>query len=149
MFAPGGIGTRMSAFDVDGFRVTVTPKVDCDLNEAAFLLACRFARDGAELKTRIAELEAECAGLRRRVPPARPQRLLGIGCVRQQGDALWLLSEAAKGWRAFGYRFDSWDQLLRAWDVEVGAPQQDEHGWYWSVSNRGQQTLEQGSVSHG
>lgn len=138
-FAPGGDGTRMSAFESDGLRVTVVA-LDAELNERAFERACAYARHGcviADLQDRNAALRAELESARAKIPPARPARLLGEGCVRTDRGAIWLLGNREKGWSSFGVRFDSWDQLFREYDVEIGEFATDEHGGYWTARNRG------------
>jgi len=126
----------MSAFDIDGLRVTVTPSVGGDLNEAAFELACRLSthdRRVAELEAEVTHLKAERDALKAEIKPPKPSRLLGTGYVRFCGKRMWLLNRRDRGFGEFGYWFESWDELFRHFDVRVVDHGQDEHGPWWSV----------------
>lgn len=61
-----------------------------------------------------------------------PRNLLGAGCVRKAMDGrLWLLGDPEKGWSAFGFCVDDWDELFRRFNVRIGVPVQDATGQYW------------------
>lgn len=92
-----------------------------------------------ELAQRLHAAEMALAEARAQIPPATRTRIMGEGCIREDGHVpgrLWLLSSAERGWSAFGFYFDSWDALFRAWDLEVGAPQQDALGQWWPARPR-------------
>lgn len=97
------------------------------------------AEELAVAPARLAAALAEIEALRAKVPPTRPTRILGKGCVRQDpqdGEKLWLLNTAEKGWSAFGIQLDGWDDLFRRWDLVVGECRHDQHGTFWVVSPR-------------
>lgn len=89
-----------------------------------------------ELSQRLHAAEMALAEARAQIPPATRTRIMGEGCIRERDGWLWLLSNAEKGWSAFGFRFDGWDALFRAWDLEVGPPQQDALGQWWPARPR-------------
>jgi hypothetical protein len=55
--------------------------------------------------------------------------------VRFADGKVWVLGSREKGFGAFGYWFDSWDQLFRTFDVVVTGHGVDEHGPWWSAEN--------------
>jgi hypothetical protein len=83
-----------------------------------------------DLCDEVDRLRAELA----KVKPT-PENLLGEGgCIRQREDGVYLCNQTEKGWAAFAFRFDSWDELLRRFNLVIGSPVQDEWGTYWPVS---------------
>jgi len=112
-YAANGGGGRHQSCTIDGVRVLVecTDAANQDkADEVARRVAsvptlehglrvARQQRDNA--RERVAQLDGS-----RRTPS-----LLGEAVVRERIGGVWLLSNAEKGWAAFGYRFDSWAQL--------------------------------------
>lgn len=95
--------------------------------------------DAMQARLRNREVEGRLERAEAALPPKEPARLLGVGCVREDPltSSLWLLACAEKGWAAFGYRLDGWDDLFRRFDVVVGVPRTDEHGQWWPAAPRG------------
>lgn len=89
----------------------------------------------AQCEAKVGKMMAELAKARALVPPEKPVRLLGTGYVRLAGGKVWLLGSREKGFGAFGYSFDSWDQLFRDFNVQITGHGEDEHGPWWSVEN--------------
>lgn len=93
-----------------------------------------------EQEQKIASLETELRALRAQLPPKRPQRLLGLGCIRQdptEPEKIWILNTQVKGWSSFGVQCDGWDDLFRRYDVTISAPMSDKFGQYWLATPRG------------
>lgn len=112
-FGAGPNQGRACSFRVDELEVLVRPH-DCDQNDRAL-----------ELANEILEF----------VKP-RPIRLIGVGCVRfDEKGRIWCLSNREKGWSAFGYQFDSWDELFRRFDVRVTSHGVDDLGPWWGVES--------------
>jgi hypothetical protein len=85
-----------------------------------------------------ASMAAELKKTQAMLPPKRPTRLLGTGYIRTTPSGeIWLLGSREKGWGAFGYGFDSWDTLFRAFDVRIVEVGTDEHGPWWRAENTG------------
>ncbi len=108
--------------------------VVCDTQRATDVAAETMAA----LPGMVAALIGEVDRLRAEVAkhPEVKTRLLGVGCVRQRDGRLWLLNRADGGWSSFGMCIESWDELLRVYDVTVGDPKVDEHGQWWPVKPR-------------
>lgn len=123
---------RAAGFAAHGVRVLVTPDGP-EQNEAAFETACRMSRAAVEVERLTGEVE-HWKG-RVRVQDAPPTRIMGTGYVRHDGTHVWLLSRRERGFGAFGFRLDSWDELFRHWGVRVTGHGEDEHGPWWSVEN--------------
>ena len=112
LFSPDGSGGRLISFEFNGVRVSIHPR-GVEQNEAALALAKKLS--GA----------------------AAPNRLLRPTVARFDGNGkIWLLNTREKGWSAFGFVFDSWDRLLREWDVKVTGHGADEFGEWWAVENQ-------------
>jgi len=139
-FMASGDGSRMSAFDVDGMRVTVTPDCGGENNEAAFELACRLSRhkevvDQLESALRSLAEDRDDWKARVRAQDKPPAKLLGVGYVRFLDGAIWLLNRRDRGFGEFGVRVDSWDELFRHYDCRVTEHGEDDHGQWWAVES--------------
>lgn len=135
---PSGGGSRMSQFRTETGLVVSVQGGDADSTPAAFGLACELARSFAvaiDLRDEIEVLKSQLHAAKKRIPPATPARLMGIGYVRFVSGVLWLLGDREKGFAAFGYRVGDWDELFRRWNVRVIDNGTDEHGAWWAVDN--------------
>lgn len=112
-FGAGPNQARAYSFRVDGVEVLVRPG-DPEDNDRAFAIAGELADFLSPRRT----------------------RLLGRGCVRfDERGRIWALSNREKGWSAFGYQFDSWDELFRRFDVRVTDHGTDEWGAWWVIES--------------
>jgi len=129
-FLPGG--SRRRSMTIDGITVMIEPHVDD-------VAARRLAEELHGYRAAVTEMAAELADLRRRVPPARRNRLFGAATVRFLNGKVFLLNKregkTSEGFGEFGFEFDGWDSLFRAWDVVVTDHGQDKHGCWWEVQN--------------
>lgn len=123
---PAPNGGRNRSFEIDGVCVHVD---GCEDDEKGKALA-EFLADAP---ARVDRLTAELRGLRAALPPARPVRLLGPGCVRFRGAELWLLNRVEPGWSSWGVLVDGWDDLFRRFDARVTGHGRDNTGDYWTV----------------
>lgn len=65
---------------------------------------------------------------------AKRERLYAPTVAREDEEGrVWLMSRRENGWGEFGLPYATWGDLLRAWDVAVGARGRDEHGVYFEV----------------
>lgn len=78
-------------------------------------------------------LRAEVQRLRAEVPPRKPVRLLGPGCVRFRDGELWLLNKRETGWGSFGLQLTGWDDLFRRFNAVVVGHGSDAFGEFWTV----------------
>ena len=144
-YAPHASGQRTAEFTTaDGFKIQISHS-DEDRNDDVLVAARQLAdvdrvlrqllRDNTRLKAEALVLRET---VRTKVPPTRPARLLGPGCVRftERGE-LWVLNKRETGWSSFGYVVDGWDDLFRRFDVRVTSHGADEHGAYWIVEPNG------------
>lgn len=115
-FAPNASGGQIHQFEIDGIIVQIQP---------------RSADENARAK-RLAEVIS--AGIEK-IPPMRPVRLLGVGCVRFLDGRPWLLNKREGGFASFGVPCESWDDLFRRYDVRVTDHGSDATGEWWSVEN--------------
>lgn len=116
-------GRRTRSFALEGFRVLVDRNYEATDAEHA-----QFTGRLADAPRLVTELTVKLREAKQQIPPTRPARMLGAGCVRWDADKLWLLNTQEKGWSAFGIQLDSWDQLFRTYAVRVIGAGQDEHG---------------------
>ena len=61
-------------------------------------------------------------------------RFFGKAYVRRVDGQAWLLGNREQGWAAFGYGFDSVEQLFRSVPCVVTDVGEDEHGHFIEVS---------------
>lgn len=117
--------------------VTDTPSRTDGVVDAIAMAPSVAIQLGAARK-RVAALQQQIDSM----PPREPERIFGTGCVREDrtGRGLWLLSSSEKGWSAFGFRLDGWDDLFRRFDVVIGAPRADENGQWWPAEPRSRGT---------
>lgn len=132
-YMANGDGRRNAGYATDDgrFSVLVVPR-DADDNEAAFGLATHLAVVDGEVKT----LRTTVDDLRGKIveQKAEPSRLMGDGCVRFTSTGeLWLLGSREKGFTSFGFRFGSWDELFRRYNVRITGHGTDGHGEYWTA----------------
>jgi len=140
-YAQQADGTRLRQIDwSDGVTVIVRANSRGTDEEAAItatvLAGIEEAIEGAQKA--VASMAAELKKTQAMLPPKRPTRLLGTGYIRTTPSGeIWLLGSREKGWGAFGYGFDSWDTLFRAFDVRIVEVGTDEHGPWWRAENTG------------
>lgn len=133
-FAQKGDGRRNRSFEIDGCTVLVTPGNATDEEAAAVterladldeqLLLARAAYTGANAALGVALSQ---------IPPKRPARMLGPGCVRFLNGRLFLLNRRERGFGEFGVECDGWDDLFRRFDLKVTTHGEDKHGAWWEV----------------
>lgn len=143
-------GARSVSVDIGIGRVLVTPS-DAKDNDAAVKIARSIGDHAAEaeaqrliidalrcaLKHAESERDGAVAKLAEVTRPTRPPaRLFGVAFARFAGDgSIWLLSDRERGWGASGFRFTSWDDVFREFDVVVTGHGVDATSPWWSLEN--------------
>ena len=123
----------------------ITPN-DPECNNEALAVAERLAGTAVRLaadtdrqratEARVAVLEVALRDAQARIPPKNPIWLMGPGWIRfDERGGMWVLSSGEKGWAAFGYRLEGWDDLFRRYAVHVTAHGVDETGMWWQIEN--------------
>ena len=125
-YMPTTNGGRQRSFDVDGIRVLVGAHEDDERGKA-------LAEFLAAAPSVVESLRAEVQRLRAEVPPRKPVRLLGPGCVRFRDGELWLLNKRETGWGSFGLQLAGWDDLFRRFNAVVIEHGSDAFGEFWTV----------------
>lgn len=132
----------MAAFNHDDKIVVSVSSWDSEDNDRCLQVAQALSRPSETLlkllekEREVRALEAQLRHLKSQQAPAEPARLLGVGCARfDQRGRLWLLDKQESGWAAFGFVFDSWDELFRRYDVRVVGHGGDILGPYWLVES--------------
>lgn len=134
VFAQQSDGRRNRSFEDNGCVVLVTPHNATD--EEAAAITERLADLDERLKLAQAMYTGANAALGEalsQIPPKRPARMLGDGCVRFLDGRLFLLNRRERGFGEFGVECDDWDDLFRRFNVKITEHGTDEHGAWWTA----------------
>jgi hypothetical protein len=133
-FAQKADGRRNRGFEIDGCTVLVTPGNASD--EEAAAVTARLADLDEQLKLAQALFTGTNAAFGEalaKIPPKRPARMLGDGCVRFLDGRLFLLNRRERGFGEFGVECDDWDDLFRRFNVKITEYGTDQHGAWWTA----------------